>query len=151
MKGNEDKHCEDLLQAYLDGELTGNEVDRIDGHLARCPSCRGVLEQFEAVGKAMRSEADPEPLRAMWPAVRDRLKGQMPAPRFRVVFAMATSAVAVLGVALGLSLGMLSEDASSAVSDGAWAEIATTLTGSDAVSVSDTYLAAMPDEGGSIE
>ncbi|MFC2173150.1 anti-sigma factor family protein [Acidobacteriota bacterium] len=151
MKGNKDQHCEDRLQAYLDGELTKNQTGRIEGHLARCPSCRGVLDELKAVGHTMKSEADPEPLRAMWPAVRERLKRPTPAPRHRAAFAMATSAVAVIGVVLGLFLGMWKGEASTVATDGAWAEIATTLTAGDAISLSDIYLAAVPEEGGQVE
>ena len=95
----------------------------------------------------MRSEANPEPLKAMWPVVRERLNGLAPAPRYRAAFAMATSAVAAFGVALGLYLGMWFGEPPAVVSDSAWSEISSTLTGSDAVSFSDIYFASVEEEG----
>ena len=45
---------EDLLSAYLDGELRPGELERVSRHLADCSSCVAVFHRLKAVRTALR-------------------------------------------------------------------------------------------------
>lgn len=79
-------HPNELISAYLDGELRGSELRRLLDHLSGCGRCSGELEKVQFVRSAVRSlpvlelpegivpEADPVvvPLRrhkGMWAGV----------------------------------------------------------------------------------
>jgi hypothetical protein len=38
--------CNNLLQAYLDGELEGDKFTEIEHHLAHCPACKAELDRL---------------------------------------------------------------------------------------------------------
>jgi predicted anti-sigma-YlaC factor YlaD len=42
-----------LLSAYLDGELSAADAQRVDEHLASCPACSAELDDLRAVGRLM--------------------------------------------------------------------------------------------------
>jgi anti-sigma factor RsiW len=44
----------ELVTEYLDGALPAEDVARIDAHLARCPGCVSVVEQFRATVRLAR-------------------------------------------------------------------------------------------------
>jgi anti-sigma factor RsiW len=48
-------HLNELLSAYLDGELTADEQSTVLSHLADCAECRGELADIDAARTAMRS------------------------------------------------------------------------------------------------
>lgn len=50
------------LSAYFDGELTGAPLARIEEHLACCPACRAVLDQF-ALQRRLLESIDRSPSR----------------------------------------------------------------------------------------
>lgn len=43
------------LSAYLEGELEGRELKRVDRHLALCPMCREVLQSLARALDRLRS------------------------------------------------------------------------------------------------
>ncbi len=43
-----------LLQEYLDRELTGDEVETVQGHLDRCPPCVKLFRFEESVRRLVR-------------------------------------------------------------------------------------------------
>lgn len=43
-----------LLSAYLDGEVTAAERSELLQHLATCPSCRATMDQYRSVGTKLR-------------------------------------------------------------------------------------------------
>jgi predicted anti-sigma-YlaC factor YlaD len=47
------------LFLYLDGELSENEIRRIDNHLEECASCRSVYENTREAWNALREEEIP--------------------------------------------------------------------------------------------
>ncbi|NIO15571.1 MAG: DUF2275 domain-containing protein [Deltaproteobacteria bacterium] len=58
--------CEQIrenLSAYVDGEISGEERDRVEGHLVACETCAGALAELNAylerIGKL--EEVDPPP------------------------------------------------------------------------------------------
>ncbi len=48
-------HLGELLSAYLDGEVTGDEEERVVLHLDGCPACRDELLDLDAARTAVRS------------------------------------------------------------------------------------------------
>ena len=49
----------ELITEYLEGALPADEVTRIDAHLALCPGCVSVVEQFrETIRLAQRIHED---------------------------------------------------------------------------------------------
>jgi Putative zinc-finger len=113
------EHPEELLSAYLDGELTPAERAYVDEHLATCALCRGDLEGEREVRSALRDLPDVEPpfgfyeriLRYGPSAVAEPKKRRF---KFGVANLVATAAawVLVLGVAnLNSSGGSVSPSA----------------------------------------
>lgn len=45
----------DFLSAYLDRELSPEEMDRFDGHLAVCPACVDYVKTYEQTVRLTRS------------------------------------------------------------------------------------------------
>lgn len=50
-------HLGDDLSAFLDGELTGAELDRASAHLAACGKCRGDAAALRALKSELRALA----------------------------------------------------------------------------------------------
>ncbi|MEE4219025.1 MAG: zf-HC2 domain-containing protein [Xanthomonadales bacterium] len=46
-------HVGERLSGYLDGELTQQEKQRVDLHLADCADCRGLLRELEGLRRRM--------------------------------------------------------------------------------------------------
>jgi anti-sigma factor RsiW len=49
------KHPSELISAYLDGELKGDELGTLVYHLAECGRCSSELQQIQQVRTAVRS------------------------------------------------------------------------------------------------
>jgi anti-sigma factor RsiW len=56
---HEHEQYEDLLSAYLDGELADRA--ELETHLATCPSCAARLAEYRAMGDSLRRQAREEP------------------------------------------------------------------------------------------
>ena len=78
------------LRAYLDGELPGEEMDRLAQHLASCVSCDAELEGLRVNATVVRAALDlaaPSAAEAPAPSlsrIRDRLDGRENHPVTRV-------------------------------------------------------------------
>lgn len=57
------QRIEELLSAYLEGELAGAEKAEVAAHLAACPECAGLVELIRETTAAMAGfpEAEPSP------------------------------------------------------------------------------------------
>ena len=69
----------DQLSAYLDGEVTGPERDRLDAHLAGCPSCAAQKDAMSGVVKAVANLPRPTMTAAEASAIRQAVLRQFPA------------------------------------------------------------------------
>ena len=49
------RHPSELISAYLDGELKGDELGTLVDHLAECGRCSSELQQIQQVRTAVRS------------------------------------------------------------------------------------------------
>jgi len=54
-------HLDDLLSAYLDGELDGPRKAEVEAHLAACPECAALLEAITIARDALASLPEVEP------------------------------------------------------------------------------------------
>jgi hypothetical protein len=98
---------EALVSAYLDGEVTADERDRVERHLADCESCARLRTELESdralfvslLGRAAATSAS----RVSVPRQERRARGsavRIPTPRrYRVLYLVA-------GIVIGLSLGL---------------------------------------------
>lgn len=68
-----DEHLNERLSAYLDGELSGEELAAAEAHLAACGECRATLEGLRGVVWQARALDDRPPVKNLWPAIAERL------------------------------------------------------------------------------
>lgn len=65
-----------LLSAYVDGELEGDDLARVEAHLAASPEARREVEQLRAFNRAAAGlrlrEAPPEDWEAFWDGAYNR-------------------------------------------------------------------------------
>jgi hypothetical protein len=73
-------HLQELLSGYVDGQLTADERQRAERHLAECAACRAEVEALRELQEALREvklsqtmEVTPE---FFWSQVRRRLEQQ---------------------------------------------------------------------------
>ncbi len=57
---------QEKLSAYLDGELTQQEGQKVDVHLRDCDRCRSVFEDFRRLRADIKDLEYPEPSEAEW-------------------------------------------------------------------------------------
>ena len=99
-------HCEDyteLLSARLDGELTVEEENALEEHLAHCPDCRAVAQELESIHLSFESL---EPVPAPEHFARDvmaEIEGPRVVPLFR---RPAFKSMAGLAACLVLCVGL---------------------------------------------
>src|SRR5512138_2398761 len=54
------KHVIDWLNAYLDGELNGSQLQQVEAHLVDCQACRAELESLAALSSLLHEVPLPE-------------------------------------------------------------------------------------------
>lgn len=71
-----ENHCsEDVLSAYLDGDLGSEEAGTTAEHLAECEVCRRSLAQVRAIRDAASGMEQLVPPDRAWRAIQDRTYG----------------------------------------------------------------------------
>lgn len=97
------KEVQNVLEAYVDGDLPTAEEARVRAHLGSCPSCARELALAEAIQRELRSlplpDCPPEVLRKVVPLTRPERRIARP---FR-----AALAAAMLAAAAGASVFFL--------------------------------------------
>lgn len=72
--------CQELLSDFLDGTLGHREHTAVGAHLAQCPECSSVRDEFHAIVSAARDSRDflyaPPDERALWLRVRGAVEGE---------------------------------------------------------------------------
>lgn len=76
-----DAHAEELLSAYLEGELDESRAAEVGRHLASCPNCRPLFESMKEAREALGALPEMEPS----PALLQRLYAIPEKKRFRLV------------------------------------------------------------------
>ncbi len=90
------KHVEDLLTAYVHGELHGADLERVEHHLRDCRECRQELDNIRSVCSALGSVKSLQSRDALWSQVNGQLnrRRKRPIGRFALAAAAAIGAVA---------------------------------------------------------
>jgi negative regulator of sigma E activity len=87
--------CQDLLSAYIDGELTVDDRRQLSAHLQECLPCFSVREDLHAIVgycREHRGEYDPVPSsQAMWIRIRNTVEAEGLASSARVAVATEKS------------------------------------------------------------
>ncbi|MBM3313852.1 hypothetical protein FJY70_04600 [candidate division WOR-3 bacterium] len=109
------QHCsEEILSAYLDGDLGVEESGRTAEHLAECPVCRSVLAQVRYIRDAATVLEEASPSDRVWAAIQARIGGRYTSRvrRARILwFGVPALAAALLFVAFAGGLGPATRDA----------------------------------------
>ena len=110
-------NCEqmnDLLSAFLDGELTTREEEQMNAHLEQCAECRALLEQLQTLRTSFSDlEEIPAP-EGFVGKVMDSIKAEstlkvvplFKRPQMRAVMGLAACAVLCIGVGRVALTGM---------------------------------------------
>jgi anti-sigma factor RsiW len=123
-------HPDIELSAYLDGELAGEELARVEAHLASCEECRASLEDLRTLVGRARALDDRPPARDLWPGIASRLAEATPgadviplAPRRRrIAFSipqLLAASVALVAVSATIAVMMTRGDTAPPVATGA--------------------------------
>jgi anti-sigma factor RsiW len=97
-------HAGVLIERRLDGEASPADNERLDAHVATCPSCAELLEQEVALDAALAARfrgAAPSP--GLADAVRARIAAERPAPAAWIPDALNAAGL-VLSLAVTLPL-----------------------------------------------
>lgn len=110
----------DRLSEYLDGELGGEEAERLESRLAAEPDLRSLLEELRAVKRMAAERPDFEAPPTLWDGIRNRIEparlrdvgSGRAAWRRRLMFTLPQLAAAAgVVLLLGISIGRMSDPA----------------------------------------
>jgi hypothetical protein len=94
---------EELLALYVGGELWASEAGAVTQHLAECPECSRITEEFFSL-RPLLQDSLPGPDDEDLLAVRSAVLAQIRQPRRRLLFACAAGTVAAGLAAVGIFL-----------------------------------------------
>ena len=104
------EHCEDyleLISAGIDGQLTGEEPQKLNDHLARCPDCRALYDIMAENDAALAGLGDCEPPEGFAQSVMERIQAERAPgkivslfcrPQFKKAMTAAACALLCIGV-----------------------------------------------------
>ena len=104
------EHCEDyleLISAGIDGQLTGEELQKLNDHLARCPDCRALYDIMAENDAALAGLGDCEPSEGFAQSVMERIQAERAPgkivslfrrPQFKKTMTAAACALLCIGV-----------------------------------------------------
>ncbi len=144
MSERNEQHVDLQIQACFDGELNEQDQSAVRDHLATCERCASIWAEMEQVGAALAGSTRPDPVRPLWPAVRDQLEENRSA-RMGIAFRMGASLAAAAGILIGLYMSS-PESSVNYTDDETWAEFGSLL-GSEEEATLD-YLYLTTDETG---
>lgn len=108
MSNHPEKHPEEQLSAYLDGELGEEDRMLMESHLEECPECRMLVDELlsnqRLLLSAFESISPPEELEASVAAFIS--KEARPLPVLKRMLSFALSAISLFAV-IGLIMGAL--------------------------------------------
>jgi len=75
------EHIREMMEAYIDGELSAVERSSLEAHIAVCDACRVVLEKEKSLLNALHAVAAVPTPEALRTSVMARLRAEMPVLR----------------------------------------------------------------------
>ena len=97
------KHVTDRIQAYLDGELSPEEIRAVGDHVHQCPACRQALEDRQELWRRIEAPALQVEV-SIWPRLAERLERRR-AQRWSWPQRSLALAAMTAGILLGWQLG----------------------------------------------
>jgi anti-sigma factor RsiW len=77
-----EQHCsEEILSAYLDGDLESEEAGLVAEHVAECPVCRQALTQVRTIRDAASTLEQMVPSDRTWHVIQERIRVARSRPR----------------------------------------------------------------------
>lgn len=95
----------EALSAYVDGDLEGEALRRVEALLESSPSARAEVEELSRM-KALAAEPTPGPSRDLWPDIAAELAASRPANDDRPWRWLAVGAIAVAMIAFFVVRGI---------------------------------------------
>lgn len=68
-----ERHISSQLSAYLHGQLSQQDAQRVTEHLARCPTCKQELEEISAGAELAKNLASTSAPESLWASVNQRM------------------------------------------------------------------------------
>ncbi|MBQ2691019.1 MAG: zf-HC2 domain-containing protein [Clostridia bacterium] len=100
-----------LINMYIDGELSADEIDALEAHMAECPACRQYCEELRIISEAVKDIEYPADLHdSVMAAVESERRAQQKKKviSFRPFAKVAAAAAAVaLAVFVGAEAGIV--------------------------------------------
>lgn len=90
---------ENLLSAFVDGELPPHVRDRVTAHVAQCPKCAAQVDELRAMSTAFASMSIPKLSQIERARLHRELDDQLDAPIWRLGGAIGLIAASILVVA----------------------------------------------------
>lgn len=137
---------EPRIMALIDGELAPSEAGEVRDHCSSCSSCAKILEEFSRVRETLGSHERGEPVRPIWPAVRER-REKARLPVFRAASTATAAAMAATGVVIGLLVGSAVHRPAATRGAYLWPLVASSIGGQSGATVPDIYSIAETGEG----
>ena len=100
----------DLLSLYIDGQLEGPQLGRLESHLATCPSCQADLETLKSTVGLLRSLPSASPMRSFTLAAAPSVPQGTPAYLWSMRLATSVAAFALVFMFVGNSLGTFTRE-----------------------------------------
>jgi len=94
-------HCEKieiLLTGYIDGELKGSDLKKVEGHLAECPRCQKLVGDYQRLKEVTAKMKFKEPPQEIWDSYWQRVFQQITRGLGWVLFVVGAVAIAGFGV-----------------------------------------------------
>ena len=126
------------ILAWLDGELPESEADLVRRHCEECEQCRQEWEELAAVGDALTAAPATEPVRPVWPVVRNRLSPP-DRPILQPAFGAAAAAAVLAGIAIGIFVGSSEGRAPESERSYLWSAVGSTLAEDGGGTLSGAY------------
>lgn len=124
------KHVANRIQAYISGELAGDQKAAVEKHLDECPACKDEVDRARETWEMLGTMESPRSENgSVWPAVQARTFGRETSDRdwFFGAGNLTRTGLATAAVAAGLMLGVLlpvgsdhNEDVDSGLTDESW-------------------------------
>ena len=141
-------HVERRLQPFLDGELAASEAAAVEAHASKCPACGAALSGLRSVHALLALDPGVEPIRPVWPSVRDALPRRSPG-RPSPAYLFAASALAAAGLFIGLHLGGGTAARTAAIApETAWSSLSSTLGSGSPGNLAGIYLTGVETSRG---